>query len=659
MRFWPERLSVDPEAPPPRGRGDTWVLWVGIGLATLLAAWSRAAMCTRGLPYLVHWDEYAVAGVAFDMVRDRTLDTRFYGYGGLLPTLMAVAQAAWALWARTLAETDPDHLAHFSEAVKGAADSTGDPTSHPGLYLASRLVVAAFGVATVPVTGLLAARFGGAWAGVLGAFFLAGAPPHLYHSSFAVHDVPMTFFVAVVGLATVSWAEGGRGLGIALVATACAASGKVTGVLVGVLPFVTVLLGLTRFGPRRPTRREILALFLLPAIGWLLLNPFIPFRIPEIRHALEVEAAYYYREGAPGFAADPGWGTFTRHLTGYHEGFGFHKGLLVLLGLAGLLFHRRGWLLWLVPAVLTTFFSWTTATYHRNVLPAYPFLVAGAAWGAVVVPRLLQAWWGPRVGVLAAGYWAYAVSRLAWLDVSEMELEVEDVTRPAPRSVVMAALGGTPARVGVPTELRVHPLDLARLPAATRGPLAELACDPAVDAVVVPAGFRSGRDPGRATWLSGLLPPAPGAPFPLDEPSVREPLRVVARSALLAPCDGALDLTSLPNPASFPRDAGGVHLLWNGPLPLPAGPLPAGRWEIAWDVRGTPAGGVAPRVRLEAPGGVEERDVTPIPSTLRLVVASDGTLDRGALGIRFLNDAEIGGEDRNVDVLAIRVRALP
>ena len=73
-----------------------------------------------------------------------------------------------------------------------------DPT---GFYVAARLVVVAFAVATVWIVYRLARRLGGPWAGVVAAAVVALMPMHVVTSQRAMKDVPIAFFAVSVLLA--------------------------------------------------------------------------------------------------------------------------------------------------------------------------------------------------------------------------------------------------------------------------------------------------------------------------------------------------------------------------------------------------------------------------------------------------------------------------
>src|SRR6185436_13651863 len=153
-----------------------------VATAIVAGGIAREAACRHGLPYVLYWDEYGVLGAALHMWKERTIDPGFYGYGALL----TYATFLWELpvlgWLGSLPPTDPRALLSPAALQIGGMDGLGPETSHPELYYAARLLVAAMGTATIGTTALLARRMAGPWAGAIAAFVLAGATTHLLQS---------------------------------------------------------------------------------------------------------------------------------------------------------------------------------------------------------------------------------------------------------------------------------------------------------------------------------------------------------------------------------------------------------------------------------------------------------------------------------------------
>src|SRR5262245_2472619 len=101
----------------------------------LLAATLRFSALDWGLRHTPHNDEASFVENAARMLRERSLDHRFYEYPALFLYLLVPVQAA----------------------------AGGDG---PGAYVAARGLVAAFGVLSVVLVGLIGFRRAGPWAGL-------------------------------------------------------------------------------------------------------------------------------------------------------------------------------------------------------------------------------------------------------------------------------------------------------------------------------------------------------------------------------------------------------------------------------------------------------------------------------------------------------------
>jgi hypothetical protein len=204
--------------------------------AIVVGGIAREVACRHGLPYVLYWDEYGVLGAALHMWKERTIDPGFYGYGALL----TYATFLWELpvlgWLESLPPTDPRALVSPDALQIGGMDGLGPETSHPELYYAGRLLVAAMGTATIGTTALLARRMAGPWAGAIAAFVLAGATMHLLQSGLSLPNVPLAFFATLVAWKTLDGLETGRGLRWAALFAGTAFACKLPGVLALALP---------------------------------------------------------------------------------------------------------------------------------------------------------------------------------------------------------------------------------------------------------------------------------------------------------------------------------------------------------------------------------------------------------------------------------------
>jgi hypothetical protein len=621
---------------------------LAVALALALAFLAREAACHQGLPYLLSWDEFAVAGAALDMLKRGSLDPLFYGYGALQSYVTLLADVPYTAWLLTLPPDHPQALASLEALQIGGADSAGPPTSHPGFYYLARLIVALLGTLTVWTTAILGRRLAGPWAGAAGALVLAAADAHASQSGFAVPNVPMALLATLVALATLAWKEAGRGLWIAWGLVGATTALKVTGMLTAVMPIAAMILALRQ--RRRPSGRELVGLIVAPLV-FLAANPLLPFRIPEIVAALGIEARAYFVEADPRFAAMPGVGQLRVQGEGFLESFGALALALAAIGLARVVQRKDGWIAWLFPLVVLVFFALPRASFHRNLLLAYPFVAVLGGIGAVAVTDVVQGRFGRGASV---GWIVVAADLIGGRAVNVALGFRKHVRVPDPRSAMADALARYPdIAVGLPDELRFHPSDVKKLAHPVVGPFQDVACSPKGGLVIVPFHFQSRKDPDLAFFLNDFLPPTPqagGKPaFPLDEPAWNIPLRVLPVPN--AQCSGFLPLSGLENLTHFPIGESRLRMLWNGPVAL-QGSRPAGWYEVVWEVRGRTRGGLAPQVSLDAPGREELRGLSGSWQDLRLQFELSDTTDLGSVRLRFVNDGA-EGFDRDVELRGV------
>jgi dolichyl-phosphate-mannose-protein mannosyltransferase/F5/8 type C domain-containing protein len=168
----------------------------------VLAAVLRLTGIGSGLRHLPDLDErWFVENVGL-MLAAGDLDHRFYEYPGLFFYILAPVLAFL-------------HAPHF-----GA-----------GAYLAARVVVALFGVASVGLTYLLGARLAGRGAGLAAALFVAVSPVEVYTAHRVRPDVALEAFVLLAFLAFLRLGPDSRGDILAGVALGVATALKFTGVL--------------------------------------------------------------------------------------------------------------------------------------------------------------------------------------------------------------------------------------------------------------------------------------------------------------------------------------------------------------------------------------------------------------------------------------------
>lgn len=599
------------------------------------------------------------------MVQTGDLNPHFFRYGSLLIYLCALVDipVLWSLFSR------PDGITALDQVKYGVGDVW--TVSHPQILLGNRLLVAGFGVATVAMAAAHARRLAGEWAGVLAAAFLAGLSVHVLYSGVVGNDAIVAALVTTCAYAALRHVEEEtqRWLLLSALCSGLAASAKYNAGVSLVLPGLAVLL-------RRPALWRVALVPALAAIGFLSATPFAVLDLPAFVQDVGREIRHYTVDGHAGETVVAGW-PHVRHQLGEmaHELAAWRWVAPLLVAIAALSRARRAWTFLLFPLAYGAAMSGTIIGFHRNWLAMYPFLAIAVGVGGA---RLVAALPRPVSTVTAAG-----LALLCGLSARDASLHWASVADP--RSAILDQVIASGEPVGVAEELRLHPLDLARLPPTVSvAPLHDLMCGPALR-VVVPVGFKTQRAPDWA--LTSLLPQAArdgeragGHGFWLDGSDIRLDLLLLDNRPRPSACD------TLPSPAlstfigskPFPRDEGAVYMVWTGTLTSPALTLPAGRYEAAWWLRGVPAANKWPAWTAEDGRGANasgtlsgeweeitlpfEVAATPEePAADEGTVAPEPTLTPVSLTIAFTNDETVNGEDRNLEVhgFAIRGGRLP
>jgi hypothetical protein len=613
-----------------------------IATAVLAGGIAREAACRHGLPYVLYWDEYGVLGAALHMWKDRTIDPGFYGYGALLTYATLLWEMPVLHWLQSLPPTDPRALISPEALQIGGMDGLAPETSHPELYYAARLLVAVIGTATIGTTAMLARRMAGPWAGAIAAWVLAGSIVHLVQSGLSVPNVPLAFFATLVAWKTLDAMDTGRGLRWAAVFAGAAFGCKVPGILTLALPLTALVL-------TRAPRRDWFAVLTIPVAVFALTNPMTVVAPGALVADLRAEVDQYYGGLEPG--PPPGSSTFSMQIDQLGGSLGLAATLLAALGIVALVRRRHGWILWLLPLVVVAFFATPRVAYPRNLVMAYPFLAActGAAIALVaerLTPRAAVAWW-----VVAS---LLVVGRASSVIVSQ----TNQLPEPDARTRIVTALAEQHARVAVPTEVRVHQRDLARLDHPVVAPLRDLACTSVADVVIVPPAFWSDQHPATASLLNRIIgtdPESNPGLFSLGWTSWVPELRALPLP--LPGCEGFVPFSALDNPNQFPTYDSILAMLWNGRVALALPTPPPGRYEIVWELLGITHDGEPARVRLSTPReGSTEASLASDWQLLRRTFDVDASTDLTAVQLEFLNDGATPEIDRDVAVGRVWLR---
>ena len=410
-----------------------------------------------GLPYLRFTDEPQTVATAAEMAAAWDPNPRFFAYGSLMIQLDALVDRAWMSLAGIQA----------SEVITLYDVPDRFFVSHPELVWANRcltVVVAAAGLVGAAAAGrALVRRTTPAWAdtgGVLSALAVAGLPRFATHSAMATQDAPLTAFV----LLAVAAALHGQ-VALAGLFAGFAASCKVSAALAVLPALVAAALGANR--ARAAAKALVAALG-----GFVVGTPFAVLDAPTFLADVRLEAWHYG-------AARPEVSRGLPHLV---RGLG-SVALDELAGVGAILaavgavaLARRGGREALVVGVFPLAFalqmSLTTLDAQRNWLPIAAFGAVAAVVGAGVVREALPA----RIAGPLAVLFAVALGARALARVAGAAGEPRDTrTRFAEEVGALAAAKGWTA-VGVSTDVRMHPRDLARLPGAFEVPADALDC---------------------------------------------------------------------------------------------------------------------------------------------------------------------------------------
>lgn len=369
-----QRSPAAEPTPALRPRLPGWQVAVGI---TLLALAVRLVGIGYGLPDHFHWDEPTVMNRVIRM-GGGDLNPHFFYYPTLLMYVLLVLQGALYLFGRALqVYQSADHF-----ALVYLVDST---TS----YVAGRVLVAAFGAASVFVCYLVGLRFLSAPAGLIGALLLAVSPVHVASSHFITNDVPMAFFALLAYVFLWDVYRRGRGRDY-LAAGAAIGLGTATKYLPVVLLVSLVLAHVFRLrnetGGWRSAGRGWPWLVAGGAAAFVVFAAASPYVLLDWRSALhdyQVQGALSGATGCRDCSLN-----FVPYLTGtlgWSVGWGAY--LLALVGLASLAWtpgerRLRYGLLASFPVMLFLMVGVQRQPWARWLVPIAPF--AGLAAGAVL-----------------------------------------------------------------------------------------------------------------------------------------------------------------------------------------------------------------------------------------------------------------------------------
>jgi hypothetical protein len=341
----------------------------------LLAAALRVAGLGWGLRHPPHPDEGVFLDNVAEMIRSGDLDHRYYQYPGLFFYMLYP-------------------LVRFLPH---------DPPGPP-LYLAARVLVAAFGVAACALAYRLGREVAGWRVGLVAALLLAVSPVAVETAHTIRPDVVLQAFTLAGLIALVRVGERLRGDALSGLALGLAGGVKFTAVFLvpsylcrrlvvrsrGVNPRSLVELGGLSGPPRPPGPRVrgILAAGACALAVFVLVSPYAVLHVGDFVTGVRAQVGYHYQER--GLAPI----SYGRMVVFYLEVWIKALGLPgVILCVAGLAPAFRAWRLWapflLLPATATAVLATSDVRHDRFLLPALSvgFVLAGMGAEWLAGPR--------------------------------------------------------------------------------------------------------------------------------------------------------------------------------------------------------------------------------------------------------------------------------
>lgn len=351
---------------------------VGLIAVLAVAAGLRYWGLGHGIPYAVSVDEPEIVERAFSMMKNGTLNPRFFDYGQLTLYIQLVVSI----------------VRFIVGSVTGAWGSLAEATS-ASFYLWGRAVIAAFGVATVLVVFQAGMRWGSRHA-LLAAALLAVMPLHVRYSHYVLTDTPLTFFVALTMLGALVAHERPalRTFAFAGAAAGLAAGVKYNGGLALVMPLVACWMTLAA----RPSRLACsLAAIGGAAAAFLISAPYTVLDLPGFLDRFATLTAEYRNAAMP---AESGEVLYLKHLRLQFA----LPGMLLIGGgvLMGLVRALRGpgrvhWAVALAfPVPYFLMIAEQRIIYARYLLPLVPMLCIFAAAAVISGVSLLRRYQFPR-----------------------------------------------------------------------------------------------------------------------------------------------------------------------------------------------------------------------------------------------------------------------
>ncbi|HET9015065.1 MAG TPA: glycosyltransferase family 39 protein [Thermomicrobiaceae bacterium] len=375
-----------------------------VALGGVLRLWS----ITFGVPMVQYPDEPNILNPALVMVAHRDLNPHWFIYPGLI----IYAEVAVVVLVKALT-----HLVSLSAGMVISLE-----------YVLGRLAMAAFGIATVGLVGLVGYRMarrrrevvGLVAAGIVAVSLLLSTDAH-----YLKPDVPTAFFTALTLWFTLGALEHDRMRDwlLAGVAVGFAASFKYTGLAVALVPAIAmVMMGEGWRGPLHRWR-TVLLMAAAAIVVFVVADPGALMTPRTFYQEAIVYNQTHYSTGHPGSEGTHNWLWYLEML--WSTGIGPTLAPLVIVGVLfeawrSLKRDRVALLLLIFPLLYYLDSSRYVVRFDRQLIPIMPFLaLIGARWlDRVPVPRLATT---ARVGLGALALVAFTVPAIA---VARWDIEI-------------------------------------------------------------------------------------------------------------------------------------------------------------------------------------------------------------------------------------------
>lgn len=279
----------------------------------------------------------------------------------------------------------PGFLKYLIAFASLACERLGVVTESWHVYVVGRVIVAAFGAATVPVVYRLTLELGATRVGaLLAASWIALLPLHVWESHVAVTDVPMTFWITLMLLAAVRLLRTGevRDYAFAGAALGFAVASKYTAAI------FLLAIPIAALASRRPlldTSKKLIGCGLLSVACCFVVTPYSFLRFEDLLAAMAFEHEHV-TSGHWGFNADGSGWQFRRGVYQVAAAWPFSLGFALysscIAGTAWVLVHLNRRTLPVVGAS-AAFAAVTMSWLFTPLRYSMPLLVVGVAFAGL------------------------------------------------------------------------------------------------------------------------------------------------------------------------------------------------------------------------------------------------------------------------------------